>query len=412
MIYLEKKRRVVITGLGAVSSVGIGVKDFWTSLKNGNSGCSLIKSFDTTNLKVKIAAEIHNFIPSNYFSEKEIIQMDRFSQFAVIASSEAILDSGLIFNDSNNHRTGIIMGIAGFGVITTQNACKRIDNGENLDRWTVASALPNAAAGIISIKNKIYGPNWCITAGCAAATQAIGEGFEYIKNGKYDIMIVGGSEAPITNLNINGLGAAGVLSLDSDPKKAMKPFDENRDGFVLGEGAGILILESLDHAVARGAKIYAEIVGFGLSSDGINLVSPARDGKEKIFAIKQAIDEAGISHLDIQYINAHATATKVGDEIEARVIREYFNGNNDLLVSATKSMIGHTQGASGGLETIATIMSIFEGVVHPTINLNSLSDCFGLDFVPNTLKKKDINYAMKNSFGFGGTNICLILKKY
>lgn len=411
-----KKRRVVVTGMGMVSPLGLNVKSSWEALLQGKSGVGYITHFDAKDYPVRIAAEVKGFDPANYIEPKEIKKMDRFIHFAIAATEMAIQDSGLKINSHNSERIGIVIG-SGMGGLPTIEYYHKIllEKGwKRVSPFFIPMVIINLAAGQISIRYGIKGPNLAVTTACATGNHSIGEAFRMIQYGDADVMITGGAEAVITPMAVAGFSIMRALSTRNDePEKASRPFDIDRDGFVMGEGSGIIILEELEHALKRGAKIYAELVGYGMSSDAYHITAPAPEGEGGARCMKAAINDAGINPEEIDYINAHGTSTKQGDELETQAIKKVFGEHAyKLCVSSTKSMTGHLLGAAGGVEAIFTVLSIYENVVPPTINLDNPDPECDLDYVPYKPKKKEIRYAMTNSFGFGGTNASLLFKKF
>lgn len=411
-----KKRRVVVTGMGMVSPLGLDVKSSWEALLQGKSGVGYITHFDAKDYPVRIAAEVKGFDPANYIEPKEIKKMDRFIHFAIAATEMAIQDSGLKINSHNSERIGIVIG-SGMGGLPTIEYYHKIllEKGwKRVSPFFIPMVIINLAAGQISIRYGIKGPNLAVTTACATGNHSIGEAFRMIQYGDADVMITGGAEAVITPMAVAGFSIMRALSTRNDePEKASRPFDIDRDGFVMGEGSGIIILEELEHALKRGAKIYAELVGYGMSSDAYHITAPAPAGEGGARCMKAAINDAGINPEEIDYINAHGTSTKQGDELETQAIKKVFGEHAyKLCVSSTKSMTGHLLGAAGGVEAIFTVLSIYENVVPPTINLDNPDPECDLDYVPYKPKKKEIRYAMTNSFGFGGTNASLLFKKF
>ncbi|MEN2995005.1 MAG: beta-ketoacyl-ACP synthase II [Thermodesulfovibrio sp.] len=410
------KRRVVVTGLGMISPLGLDVQSSWQAAIQGKSGVGYITQFDPTNYPVKIAAEVKGFDPTNYIEPKEVKKMDRFIHFAIAATEMAIADSQLKITPENSERIGVVIGSGMGGLPAIEYYHKvLIEKGwKRISPFFIPMVIVNLAAGQISIRYGIKGPNIAVTTACATGNHSIGEAFRIIQYGDADVMIAGGTEAVITPMAIAGFSIMRALSTRNDePEKASRPFDIDRDGFVMGEGAGILILEELGHAIKRGAKIYAELVGYGMNSDAYHITAPSPRGEGGARCMKMALNDAGISPEDIDYINAHGTSTKQGDELETQAIKAIFGEHAyKLCVSSTKSMTGHLLGAAGGVEAIFTVLSIYEGIIPPTINLDNPDPECDLDYVPYKAKKKEIRYAMTNSFGFGGTNSSLVFKKF
>ncbi|MCD6238149.1 MAG: beta-ketoacyl-ACP synthase II [Thermotogae bacterium] len=405
-------RRVCVTGIGVVSPIGIGKERFWKALKEGKSGVKLIDKFDTSEMKSKIAAEVRDFKPMSYFNRKEVRMYDRFTQFAVVAANEAIKDSKVDFKDS---KAGVIVGSGIGGVETLENELeKAFKNGwRHVSPYMIPRMIPNMPSAVISERYHIHGPSFCVTSACATSLNAIASGYDFIRNGMLDFAVVGGAEASIVPLAIAAFGNMKALSTRNDePERASRPFDKNRDGFVMGEGSGILILEELEHAIRRGAKCYCEIKGYGDTTDAYHLVAPEPDGTYATLAMKISMERANIIPKDVDYINAHATGTPVGDIAETRAIKSALGKRAyEIPINSTKSMIGHLLGAAGAVEMIASIMALEEGIVHPTINLeNSDSEC-DLDYVPGKAKKVEVRNFLCNSFGFGGHNVSVLAGK-
>ncbi len=410
------KRRVVVTGLGLVTPLGIGVDASWDAALGGKSGIRTITQFDASSFPVRIAGEVEGFEPGQYIEAKEIKKMDRFIHFAMAASTMAVEDSGLKITVENAERVGVIIG-AGMGGLPAIEQYHRayMEKGyRRISPFFIPMVIVNLAAGNVSIKFGAKGPNSAAVTACATGSHAIGDAFRIIQRGEADAMIAGGTESVICALGIGGFAVMKALSARNDePERASRPFDADRDGFVMGEGAGIVILESLENALARGAKIYAEIVGYGMSSDAYHMTTPAPEGEGAARCMKAALKDAGVEPQKIDYINAHGTSTKYGDELETAAIKNVFGEHAyKLSVSSTKSMTGHLLGAAGGVEAIFSILSIFRGMIPPTINLENQDPECDLDYVPLKAKHTDVEYAISNSFGFGGTNACLIFGKY
>lgn len=410
------KRRVVVTGLGMISPLGLDVQSSWQAIIQGKSGVGYITHFDAKDYPVRIAAEVKGFDPTKYIELKEVKKMDRFIHFAIAATEMAIVDSKLKITPENSERIGIVIGsgMGGLPAIEYYHQVLLEKGWKRVSPFFIPMVIINLAAGQISIKYGIKGPNLAVTTACATGNHSIGEAFRMIQYGDADVMIAGGTEAVITPMAVAGFAIMRALSTrNEEPEKASRPFDVDRDGFVMGEGSGILILEELEHALKRGAKIYAELVGYGMTSDAYHITAPAPEGEGGARCMKMALNDAGISPEQIDYINAHGTATKQGDELETQAIKTIFGEHSyKLCVSSTKSMTGHLLGAAGGIEAIFTILSIYEDIVPPTINLDNPDPECDLDYVPYNAKKKEIKYAMTNSFGFGGTNASLIFKKF
>jgi 3-oxoacyl-[acyl-carrier-protein] synthase II len=409
-------RRIVITGIGVITSLGLDVNSFWSGVVNGKSGISLIESFDTSDYDTKIGAEVKNFHPTNYMEKKEARRMDRFVQFAVAAAKQAVEDSKLEINEDNTERVGVLIG-SGIGGMETfeKQAQNLIEKGpRRVSPFFIPMIIPDMASGQVSIATGARGPNLTTVTACASGTHALGEAYRIIKNNDADVMIAGGSEATITRLALAGFSSVGALSRRNDePEKASCPFDAERDGFVMGEGAGILILEELQTALGRGAKIYAEIVGYGLSGDAYHITAPHPEGIGAASAMQRAVQEAGWKPEQVDYINAHGTSTKQNDLLETKAIKKVFGDYAyKLAVSSTKSMTGHLLGAAGGIEAIITALALKNGIIPPTTNYENPDPDCDLDYVPLEARTKQISYALSNSFGFGGHNAALALAKY
>lgn len=414
------KRRVVITGMGVVTPCGIGVEKFWDSMLNGKSGVSLIESIDTEKHTVKIAGEIKDkdFNPEDYMSSKDANRMDRFTQFAMVASDEAIADAGLDEAGIDPYRIGVMVSSAAGGFKTFEkNHMAMIQKGPTKGSpFTVPMLIVDMASGRVSMKHGYKGVNKAVVSACATGSHSIGDAFRTIQYGDADVMVAGGCEATITTLGIGAFTAARTLSKRNDePEKASRPYDKDRDGFVMAEGAGVLILEEYEHAKKRGAHIYAEIVGYGQSADAYDIVAPAPDGAGAIHAMEFALKDAGMKPSEVQYINTHGTSTGLGDKAESHAVAAVFGDrkvNPDLYVTSTKSMHGHMLGATGAAEAIACIKAINDNVVPPTINLdNQDEEVADLNYVPYKAVKAELHAALSNSFGFGGQNASLIFRE-
>jgi 3-oxoacyl-[acyl-carrier-protein] synthase II len=407
--------RVVITGMGVVSPIGNNIKTFWNNLINGESGISTIDTFDVTNHKSKIAGIVQDFDADEVLGKKEARRLDRFSQFALAAAEQAWADSKLDLDRIDVERLGVYVGsgIGGIETLIENIDALRQKGPRRVSPTLVPAMISNAAAAQISIKWNAMGPSMSPVSACAIGNTAIGEAFRLIRSGEVDVVFAGGTEAAITDLSIASFGNATALSTrNDDPTKASRPFDENRDGFVMSEGAGILILESLSHALCREAKIYAEVIGYGASSDAHHIVATHPEGKGAYLAMRSALKNANISSEEIDVISAHATSTKVGDISETMAIKQLFEKQAyQIPVTANKSMLGHMLGAAGGVEAIALAMSLKEGIVPPTINLENPDPLCDLDYVPVARQVK-IKTGLSNSFGFGGHNAAIVLKKY
>lgn len=409
------KRRVVVTGLGMLSPLGNDVETTWKNILAGKSGVNLIENFDTTQHTTKFAAQVKDFDASEFIPRKETKKMDLFIQYGIVAGEQAIRDSGLNFDKEDRSRIGIAVGsgIGGIGLIETNTNNLTKFGPRKVSPFFVPSTIINMAAGHISINHQLYGPNISISTACTSGVHNIGHAARMISYGDADVMIAGSAEKASTSLGIAGFGALRALSTRNDsPEKASRPWDINRDGFVLGDGAGILVLEEYEHAKARGAKIYAEIIGFGMSADGHHMTSPPEDGAGAALAMQNAIKDANIEAQQIGYINAHGTSTPVGDIAEATAITNVMGEHkNKVLVSSTKSMTGHLLGAAGAIESIFTILALRDQVAPPTINLDEQDPKVTLDLVANKSRPAELEYALNNSFGFGGTNGSIIFRK-
>ena len=408
--------RVVITGMGVVSPIGNDIRTFWNNLIKGESGISSIDIFDTADYKAKIAGVVRDFDAAEILGKKEARRLDRFSQFALAAAEQAWSDSKLDLNDINPERLGVYVGsgIGGIETLIENIDALRQKGPRRVSPTLVPAMITNAAAAQISIKWNAMGPSMSPVSACAIGNTAIGEAFRLIRSGEVDAVFAGGTEAAITDLSVASFGNATALSTRNDaPTQASRPFDEDRDGFVMSEGAGILILESLSHALRRGANIHAEVIGYGASSDAHHMVATHPEGKGAYLAMKAALRNANISLEEIDVISAHATSTKVGDISETKAIKELFGKQAyQIPITANKSMVGHMLGAAGGVEAIALAMSLKESIVPPTINLETPDPLCDLDYVPAIARQVKINTGLSNSFGFGGHNAVIILKKY
>ncbi len=412
----DNQNRVVVTGLGAITCLGNSVDEFWTGLKSGQSGIREISLVSPEGFPCRVSGEIQDFDTSDYMDRKEARRMARFSQFAVVAAYQAVADSGLNLDDEDLDRIGVLMGTGSGGLPETdQQAEIRVKRGvSRMSPYYIPMMLVNMASANISHAFNFTGyTNTCVTA-CAASTQSIGEAAEVIRRGMANVIVTGGTEAGICEIGMGGFSTMRALSTwDGDPALASRPFDKGRDGFAPAEGSGVLILESLEHAQARGAKIYAEIGGWGVSSDAYHLVQPHPEGSGAAKAMNRALENAGVTINDIDYINAHGTSTPINDASETRAIKAVFGEQAyNIPISSTKSMVGHSLGASGSLEAIACIQSINDGILHPTINQVETDPECDLDYIPNEAREAKIDIALSNSFGFGGQNACLVIKKF
>ena len=410
------EKRVVITGLGALTPIGNNTKDFWEGIKNGKCGIDEIKGFDTTNFKVKLAAELKDFNAEDYFDRREAKRLDRFSQYAMVAAREAWNDSGLDKETENMERVGVIIGsgIGGIGTTEEEHEKYMTKGPDRVSPMYIPMGIPNMATGNVAIDIGAKGESIAMVTACASGTHSIGESFRMIKHGYQDVVLAGGTEAGITPLGIAGFTNIKALSKSEDKTRASIPFDKERNGFVMGEGAGVIILEELEHAKKRGAKIYAEMVGYGATSDAYHITSPAPGGEGGARAIKIAMEEAHVNPEEITYINAHGTSTHLNDSCETQAIKTALGEEaaKKVMVSSTKGHIGHLLGAAGGVEAIVCAKAIEEGFVPATINYKVPDEECDLDVVPNEGRKVDVKYAISNSLGFGGHNSSILLKKY
>jgi 3-oxoacyl-[acyl-carrier-protein] synthase II len=409
-------RRVVITGVGMVSPLGIGTAANWNALIEGKNGIGPITRFDTTDFSTTIAGQVKNFDPADFIPKKEIKKMDLFIHYAIAASDFAMQDSGLKIDSSNATRVGVYIGsgIGGFGVIEATHKALMEGGPRKISPFFIVASIVNLASGWVSIRTGAKGPNSATCTACTTSAHAIGDAYKIIARGDADAMIAGGSEGCITPLGIGGFCAMRALSTrNNEPEKASRPFDRDRDGFVMGEGAGVLILESLKSAERRNARIYAEIVGYGMTGDAFHITAPSEDGDGAIRVMQVTIQDAGISPREINYINAHGTSTPFNDRAETMAIKKVFGDHaKKLAVSSTKSMTGHLLGAAGGLEGAILALAIHNQMAPPTINLDNPEAECDLDYVPHRSRKMEIRYALSNSFGFGGTNGALLFKRY
>ncbi|OHE54840.1 MAG: beta-ketoacyl-[acyl-carrier-protein] synthase II [Thermodesulfovibrio sp. RBG_19FT_COMBO_41_18] len=410
------KKRVVVTGIGLITPLGIGVEDSWNSIIAGRAGIRRITHFDSSNFPTQIAGEVEGFNPEDYIEPKEIKKMDRFIHFAIATATMAINDSGLKITDGNAEKVGVIVGsgIGGLHAIEHYHSVFLEKGPRRISPFFIPMLVINLASGQISIKFGAKGPNSAVATACATGSHSIGDAYKIIQRGDADAMIAGGTEAVITPLGIGGFNAMKTLSTRNDePGKASRPFDIDRDGFVMGEGSGIVILESLESAMDRGVRIYAEIVGYGMTADAYHITSPAPGGEGAARCMQMTLKDGSVDPSEVDYINAHGTSTKYGDEIETNAIKTVFREHSyKVAISSTKSMIGHLLGAAGGVEAAVTVLSIYNDIITPTINLDKPDPECDLDYVPYKSRKMTINYALTNSFGFGGTNACLLFKKF
>ena len=412
---MSKNNRVVITGIGALSPIGNDAKTTWANALKGVNGIDKITRLDTENYNVHLAGELKDFNIEDHIDKKEARRMDRFTQYAVVAAREAVQDAKVEINDQTADRIGVWIGSGIGGMETFETAhTTLVERGpRRVSPFFVPMLIPDMATGQVSIDLGAKGPNGATVTACATGTNSIGEAFKIIQRGDADAMITGGTEAPITHMAIAGFSASRALSTNDDKETACRPFQEGRDGFVMGEGAGIVVIESLDSAKARGAEIYAEIVGYGSTGDAYHITAPAPEGEGGSRAMQAALDDAGIEAKEVQYLNAHGTSTPVGDLYEVKAIQNTFGeAAKSLKVSSTKSMTGHLLGATGGIEAIFSALSIRDSKVAPTIHAVTPDEECDLDFVPNKAEDLDITYAMSNSLGFGGHNAVLVFKKF
>jgi 3-oxoacyl-[acyl-carrier-protein] synthase II len=411
---MRKDRKVVVTGMGAITPLGVGVKEYWENLAAGKSGISRITLFDTQDIDSKVAGEVKNFDPLDYMEKTEARRNDRFTQFIYVAGEEAMKDSGLDLEKEDTERIGVMIGsgIGGLQTLMDQHNVYLSRGPKRVSPFLIPMMIADMASGLISIKYKLHGPNLCTVSACASANHSIGEAFKCIERGDANVMVCGGAEAPIVPLGVAGfVSMKAVTTRNDEPEKASRPFDRDRDGFVISEGAAALVLESEEHAVKRGARIYARIVGYGASADAYHIAAPEPTGVGAYLCMRNALADADLSIEAIDYINAHGTATPVGDGAEVNAIKRLFGERAyKVKVSSNKSMIGHLLGAAGGVESVATIQTINTGIIPPTINLENPE--FDLDFVPHESRTMEVNTAISNSFGFGGHNASVIFTGY
>ena len=409
------KRRVVVTGIGTINPIGHNVEETWKSIEEGKCGIAPISLFDTNGMKVTLAGEVKDFDVTKYIDKKEAKKMDRFIQMGMIASHEAMLDSGLDINNIDSHRFGVIVssGIGGLGSIEKNYQTGEKRGFDRVSPFFIPMTISNLAAGHIAIAYHAQGLCTCPVTACAGGTNAIGDAFRNIRDGYQDVMIAGGCEASVTPLGIGGFTSMKALSDATDPDRASIPFDKERNGFVMGEGAGILILEELEHALKRGAHIYGEMTGYGVSCDAHHITAPLPNGEGGAYAMQNALDDAGISYDVIDYINAHGTSTHLNDLCETEAIKSVFKEHAyKLAVSSTKGHTGHCLGAAGGIEAVLSVLALKHDFIPPTLNYQVKDEECDLNVVPNIGVKKDLHYVMSNSLGFGGHNACVIVKKY
>ncbi|MBN9416711.1 MAG: beta-ketoacyl-ACP synthase II [Candidatus Eremiobacteraeota bacterium] len=411
---MSRTPRIVVTGIGCLSPIGHGVDNFWQALLDGKNGIGKITSFDASDLSTQIAAEIHDFNPDDYMNKKEAKRMDRVLQFAVAAAKLALDDSGLTIDEKNCYDVGVSIGsgIGGMRTFEIQHQALLEGGSRKVSPFFIPMMIPNMCAGQVSLQFGIKGPSFSVVSACATGVNGVTSAMDALLTGRAKVMLAGGSESSICAVAMAGFCAMRAMSSRNDePEKASRPFDKERDGFVMGEGAGVLVLETLEHATERGAKIYAELVGYGCTNDAHHITNP--DGKGAAEAMRIALRDAGLKPEDIDYINAHATSTPVGDPMETAAIREVFDGHVDkMAVSSTKSMIGHTLGATGALETICCVLAVQNDVVPPTINYEFPDPECPIDCVPNLARRMTVRAALNNSFGFGGHNAVVVVKKF
>jgi 3-oxoacyl-[acyl-carrier-protein] synthase II len=406
------KKRVVVTGLGVVHSLGTNLETFWNAVKEGKNGIKTITKFDTSDYSTKVGAQIDDFDATQCIDKKEAKRMDLFTQYSIYAAQEAVTMAGIDFSTIDPYRAGVLVGSGIGGIETLEDNCRILfEKGpKRISPFFVPMMIANMASGQIAIKFGLKGYNACVVTACATANHSIGDAMRVIQNGYADIMISGGAEASITPLGFSGFCSMRAMSENTDPKTASRPFDKNRDGFVMGEGAGILVLEEYEHAVKRGAKIFAELVGYGCTCDAYHITAPDPEGDAGVKCLQLALEDAGVTPDKVGYINAHGTSTPLNDPLETRSIKKVFGPN--IAVSSTKSMTGHLLGAAGGIEAIISIMAMRDSFLPPTINLHDPDPECDLDYVPNQGRKKEIEYALSNALGFGGHNGALLFKKY
>lgn len=411
----KTQRRVVVTGLGAVTPVGNTMQESWESVKNGRSGIATITLFDPATYDAKIAGEVKNFDPDPFVNKKDQKKMDRFIHLAMAAAKMALTDAGLEWPEERAQRVGAFIGVGmgGLPMIEKYHAVNLERGPSRITPFFIPAVITNMAAGQVSMAFNIQGPNYCVTSACASGAHALGEAAKYIRDGLCDIMVAGGTEATVCPMAIGGFAAMKALSTRNDnPAAASRPWDRDRDGFVLSEGSGILILEDYEHAARRGARIYGEVRGYGLSSDAYHMTSPAPGGRGAALAMGLALKDAGVNADEVGYINAHGTSTPVGDEIETEAVKRVFGDHaKNLWVSSTKSMTGHTLGAAGAIESIFALLALHHGIVPPTINLHNPSPDCDLDYVPLQARERKLDHVLNNSFGFGGTNASLLFSR-
>lgn len=414
---MDTKKRVVITGLGIVSPIGIGKEAYWDSLKNGRPGFGRISHFDPSTYPCHIDAEVKNFVADQFIDKKTAKRMDRFAQFACAAAKMAVEDSKIDFTKENVERCGVIVG-SGIGGLATIEAEHKVLTEKGMRRvspFLIPMLIPNIAPGEIAIQYGLVGPNYAVSSACATANHAIGEALRHLRYGDADVIIAGGAESAITPLGVAGFCQARALttSFNETPEKASRPFDKNRSGFVMGEGAGVVVLETLEHALARGAKIYGELAGYGATDDAYHITAPSPEAKAASRAMQLALTDGGLRPENVQYINAHGTSTELNDKTETFAIKKVFGDHaKKLAISSTKSMTGHLLGAAGGAELIATLLIMENKLIHPTINQETPDPECDLDYVPNVARPAEVDCALSNSLGFGGHNAVLVVRRF
>ena len=409
-------RRVVITGMGVVTALGDTLDGFWSALCAGRSGVGELTLFDTTEFKVHFGGQVRDWDPVARFGAKEARHLDRFAQFAMAGSISAVADSGIDFKDYPSYASGVIIGsgIGGLTEFETQHTLMMTKGPSRISPFTIPKLMVNAASGQVSIRWGLQGPNSAIATACASAANAIGDAFKIIQYGQADVMVTGGSEAAITHMGLGGFASMRALSTrNDDPPRASRPFDRDRDGFVLAEGAGMLILEAEEIALKRGARIYAEVLGYGMSADGSHITAPDEEGRGAARAMKLCLEDASLPPEVVGYINAHGTSTGLGDLAETKAMKSVFGEHaRKLMISSTKSQLGHTLGASGGIELIISALAIDRGILPPTINLDNPDEGCDLDYIPHVAREAHVDHVMSNSFGFGGHNASLLIGRY
>lgn len=410
------KKRVVVTGLGVVSPVGTGKEKFWQSLIEGKSGIDLIQRFDASELPTRIAGEVKDFDPHDFIDKKEARRMDRFTQLAIAAADMAIADAGVQAGKIDPFRAGVILGsgVGGIETIEQQALVMQTKGPGRITPFFVPMMIANIAGANIAIKHGLRGPNSTVVTACASSTNSVGDAYRIIQRGEADVMVTGGSEAPVIKLAMAGFCSMRAMSTrNEEPHRASRPFDTGRDGFVMGEGAGILVLESLEHAQARGARIYAELGGYGMTCDAHHITAPDPDGIGAAMAMELCLKDSGMAPQEIDYVNAHGTSTPLGDIAETKAVKKIFGEHSaKMAVSSTKSMTGHLLGAAGGVEAIICVLSIVRGIIPPTINLEETDPECDLDYIPNKAVQREINAAISNSFGFGGHNATVLIRRF